>query len=125
MAGGTHPEEAFEALSDGIGRRDLFRAAAAIGAGAIAPAWMLSPGVEDAAAATDGPGPPVLQSGRGRRVGHYVTSTPDTVMWGFLPNRDARPVRTVRSGELVTFDTVSHEGILEDQGRDPVALLPG
>ena len=125
MAGGTHPEEAFEALSDGIGRRDLFRAAGAIGAGAIAPAWMLSPGVEDAAAATDGPGPPVLQSGRGRRVGHYVTSTPDTVMWGFLPNRDARPVRTVRSGELVTFDTVSHEGILEDQGRDPVAYFRG
>jgi acetamidase/formamidase len=29
-------------------------------------------------------------------------------------------VRTVRSGASVTFDTVSHEGILEDQGRDPV-----
>lgn len=40
--------------------------------------------------------------------------------WGFLPNRDAKAVRSVPSGALVTFDTVSHEGILEDQGRDPV-----
>ena len=28
--------------------------------------------------------------------------------------------RTLTSGAVVTFDTVSHEGILEDQGRDPV-----
>jgi acetamidase/formamidase len=119
------PEAAFETLSEGIGRRDLLRAAAAIGAGAIAPSWMLSPGIEDAAAATDGPGPRVLQSNRGRRLGHYVESTPQTVQWGYLPNRDSRPVRTVRSGSLVTFDTVSHEGILEDQGRDPVGYFRG
>jgi acetamidase/formamidase len=125
MTDGCEPEAAFEALSEGIGRRDLFRAAAAIGAGAIAPAWMLSPGVEDAAAAADGPGPRVLQSNRGRRVGHYVESTPRTVQWGYLPNRDAPPIRTVTSGSLVTFDTVSHEGILEDQGRDPVGYFRG
>src|SRR4051794_20316407 len=117
------PEAAFERLTEGLGRRDFLRAATAIGAGAIAPAWMLSPGVEDAAAAADGPGPRVLQSGRGQRAGHYVESTPETVQWGFLPNRDARPIRTVTSGSLVTFDTVSHEGILEDQGRDPVAYF--
>jgi acetamidase/formamidase len=121
MPEARNPEAAFEALSEGIGRRDLLRAATAIGAGAVAPAWMLSPGVEDAAgAAGDGPGPRVLQGGRGRRARRYVPSTPDTVRWGHLPNRDAKPVRTVRSGALVTFDTVSHEGILEDQGRDPV-----
>jgi acetamidase/formamidase len=125
MTDGYEPEAAFETLSEGIGRRELLTAAAAIGAGAIAPAWMLSPGVEDAAAAADGPGPRVLQSGRGRRVGHYVESTPETVRWGFLPNRDARPIRTVTSGSIVTFDTVSHEGILEDQGRDPVAYFRG
>ena len=118
-----HPEAAFELLSEGIGRRDLLLAATAIGAGAIAPAWMMSPGIEDAVAQSDGPGPRVLQSGRGRRDGHYITSRPDTVQWGSLPNRDAKPIRTVRSGELVTFDTVSHEGILEDQGRDPVAYF--
>ncbi len=116
------PEAAFEILSEGIGRRDLLRASAAIGLGAVAPAWMLSPGVEDAVAAAtgDGPGPRVLQSGRGRRPGHYVPSTPGSVRWGFLPNRDSVPVRRVASGSLVTFDTVSHEGILEDQGRNPV-----
>ena len=121
------PEEAFETLSQGIGRRDLLRASAAIGAGAIAPAWALSPGVEDAFAtvAGDGPGPRVLQSGRGRRSRQYVVSTAETIRWGFLPNRDAKPVRRVASGSLVTFDTVSHEGILEDQGRDPVRYFSG
>jgi acetamidase/formamidase len=123
MTDGHHPEAAFETLSDGIGRRDLLRAATAIGAGAIAPAWLMSPGIEDAVAQSDGPGPSVLQSARGRRVGHYIASPPDAVRWGHLPNRDAKPVRTVRSGDLVTFDTVSHEGILEDQGRDPVAYF--
>jgi acetamidase/formamidase len=51
--------------------------------------------------------------------GVYVPSTPDSVMWGALPNRDAQPLLTIPSGSVVTFDTVSHEGILEDQGRDP------
>ena len=52
--------------------------------------------------------------------GVYIPSTPDTVQWGFLPNRDTEPLLTVASGSVVTFDSVSHEGILEDQGRDPV-----
>ena len=52
--------------------------------------------------------------------GYYVPSTPETVRWGHLPNAASRPVLTVPSGSVVTFDTVSHEGILEDQGRDPV-----
>ena len=56
-------------------------------------------------------------------VGAYIPSTPQTVQWGSLPNRDARPLLTVASGTVVTFDTVSHEGILEDQGRDPVAYF--
>lgn len=51
--------------------------------------------------------------------GFYIPSTPDSVMWGALPNRDAQPLLSVASGSVVTFDTVSHEGILEDQGRDP------
>jgi acetamidase/formamidase len=53
------------------------------------------------------------------QTGLYVPSTPETVMWGALPNRDARALLSVASGAIVTFDTVSHEGILEDQGRDP------
>jgi acetamidase/formamidase len=128
-------EAAFEVLSEGIGRRDLLKATAAVGAGAVAPAWLLSPGVEQVFADphgvtrgeelefdTIGRRPPgrILQPGVGRRVGHYVRSTRETVMWGYLPNAASRPVRTVRSGALVTFDGVSHEGMLEDQGRDPL-----
>lgn len=41
--------------------------------------------------------------------------------WGYVPAIGAAPVLTMRSGQTVTIDTVSHEGILEDQGRDPVA----
>lgn len=56
-------------------------------------------------------------------AGYYVPSNPDTILWGYLPNRDSTPVLTVPSGSIVTFDTVSHEGILEDQGRDPVGYF--
>ena len=52
--------------------------------------------------------------------GYYVPSTVATVKWGSLPNSDAKAVLSVPSGSVVTFDTVSHEGILEDQGKDPV-----
>lgn len=55
-----------------------------------------------------------------RSDGTYIPSTPDTVQWGTLPNRESDPLVTVSSGAVITFDTVSHEGILEDQGRDPV-----
>lgn len=56
-------------------------------------------------------------------AGFYVPSTSETILWGYLPNRDSEPVLTVSSGSIVTFDTVSHEGILEDQGRDPLAYF--
>ncbi|MBF0659812.1 acetamidase/formamidase family protein [Psychrobacter sp. NG25] len=49
---------------------------------------------------------------------YYVPSTLDTITWGYLPNKDAKPIMSVASGSVVTFDTVSHEGLLEDQGRD-------
>lgn len=55
----------------------------------------------------------------------YVPSTPESVLWGRLPcERDlAAPVARVAPGSEVTFDTLSHEGILEDQGRDPRAFF--
>lgn len=49
---------------------------------------------------------------------YYVPSTLDTIQWGYLPNRDAKHLLTVPSGSYVTFDTISHEGLLEDQGRN-------
>jgi acetamidase/formamidase len=48
----------------------------------------------------------------------YVPSTLNTIKWGYLPNRLDAPVLQVPSGATVVFDTVSHEGLLEDQGRD-------
>src|SRR5471032_2514487 len=51
---------------------------------------------------------------------YYVPTTLETAHWGSLSNADSKPVLTVPSGSVVTVDTVSHEGILEDQGRDPV-----
>lgn len=66
--------------------------------------------------------PTQLEEGR-YSGNYYVPSTLDTVTWGYLPNRTFQPVLTVPSGSTVTVDTISHEGILEDQGRDPAAYF--
>ncbi|MET9909316.1 acetamidase/formamidase family protein [Streptomyces sp. NPDC006476] len=66
----------------------------------------------------------LLQPGFGPLDGdHYLPADPSRVHWGLLPNATAKPALTVRTGETVTFDTISHEGILEDQGRDPAAYF--
>ncbi|HET9170895.1 MAG TPA: acetamidase/formamidase family protein [Actinospica sp.] len=59
------------------------------------------------------------------RARHYLPVSPSTVLWGRLPCELDTPVLTVDPGDEVTIDTVSHEGILEDQGRDPVAYFTG
>ena len=67
---------------------------------------------------------PILQPGAGPVPGdHYLRATPDTVLWGRLPCATDAPVLRVGSGESVTFDTVSHEGILDDQGKAPAAYF--
>ncbi|MFD6293383.1 acetamidase/formamidase family protein [Streptomyces sp. NPDC060235] len=53
----------------------------------------------------------------------HLPTTPKTARWGTLPHPGSSPVLIVRDGETVTVDTVSHEGILEDQGRDPVRFF--
>lgn len=53
----------------------------------------------------------------------HLGSTPDDVLWGRLPSRTDAAVRTVDPGTVVTVDTVSHEGLLPDQGSDPVAFF--
>lgn len=54
-----------------------------------------------------------------RSADFYVPATPETVSWGSLPNNASQPILTVPPGAVITFDTLSHEGILEDQGKDP------
>lgn len=68
---------------------------------------------------------PVAGSSIKLKSDFYVPATPETIRWGYLPDNAAKPILTVPSGATVTFDTVSHEGILEDQGRDPAKYFGG
>ncbi len=66
----------------------------------------------------------VLQPGLGPiRSSVYLPADPAAVLWGRLPCEADPPVLTVEPGAEVTIDTISHEGIHEDQGRDPVAFF--
>lgn len=53
----------------------------------------------------------------------YVPATGDNVLWGRLPCAADTPILTIASGTTVTIDTISHEGVLEDQGRDPLTFF--
>lgn len=66
----------------------------------------------------------ILQPGVGEIPGsHYLRATPETVLWGRLPCAADAAVLTVAAGDTVTIDTVSHEGVLDDQGKDPLAFF--
>jgi acetamidase/formamidase len=106
-------------LTSALGRRTFLGAALTVGAsGALAAIPLEEHPV--AAAAT---GPDVLQPGAGPTEGRYVQASPQTVQWGELPNRRTPPITEVPSGSVVTIDTISHEGLLEDQGRNPLAYF--
>ncbi|MBD1914828.1 MULTISPECIES: acetamidase/formamidase family protein [Cyanophyceae] len=53
-----------------------------------------------------------------------VQSVPGNVIWGELFKPDSEPILTVKSGDRIRMETVSHEGILADQG-DTVEFLTG
>src|SRR4051794_12015128 len=121
-------QDAASLLTEGIGRRGLLRAAGVLAAaGVVESTGALSPASAAGLTATGGKVGPVrtLQPGVGRTAGTYVQSLPDQVYWGKLPNRLSKPVAVVRSGDLVSVDTISHEGILEDQGKDPLGYFRG
>jgi acetamidase/formamidase len=68
----------------------------------------------------------ILQPGAGAIPGdHYLSATPGSVLWGRLPCETDAAVLRVAPGETVTIDTVSHEGILDDQGKDPRTFFAG
>jgi acetamidase/formamidase len=50
----------------------------------------------------------------------HVPSRPETIVWGEFPI-DRPPVATVRPGEVVRIDTLSHQGSTQDQ--EPVEYL--
>lgn len=58
-------------------------------------------------------------AGGSTEASYRVESTTDNVVWGAIdPTKD--PIETVPSGSTVEIETISHEGILEDQGDGPV-----
>ncbi len=124
MSHSTSPEldhqDSADDVSGRLGRRALLGAAAA---GALGSTALIPSGPAQAAPRPRSGRVRVLQPGVGRTRGRYVRALPDEVYWGKLPNRDSEPVAVVHSGAVVTMDTISHEGVLEDQGQDPRAFF--
>ncbi|WP_238385153.1 acetamidase/formamidase family protein [Nesterenkonia muleiensis] len=63
----------------------------------------------------------ILQPGEALpdHTAHYLSAELEHIFWGRLPCGTDSPVLSIDPGESVVIDTISHEGILEDQGRDP------
>lgn len=118
-------KEAAEIIERAVGQRGLLGAAAAMGAIAtLGGSPNRAFGAPKATTSTGGGDfyRGVLQPGKGQIAGrHYLSSRTEDVLWGYVPTVHATPVMTIGSGETITIDALSHEGILEDQGRDPVA----
>ncbi len=122
--------EMTSALIGRLGRRGFMRAVATIGAGAgVAGVGVAcshgsaSPALSSTAPAALGAITP-LQPGPGTHSGDmYLSSQPDQVLWGYVPNVHSAPVIRMRSGQTITIDALSHEGIMEDQGRNPVEFF--
>lgn len=47
---------------------------------------------------------------------YVVSSTPENVIWGELFKPSSNPILRVKSGDRIVMQTISHEGILPDQG---------
>ncbi|GAA1817893.1 acetamidase/formamidase family protein [Nesterenkonia flava] len=56
---------------------------------------------------------------------HYLPAEPQNVFWGRLPCAADAPVLRLSAGETAVVDTLSHEGLLEDQGSDPLRYFTG
>ena len=68
--------------------------------------------------------PHALQPGSGPiRAAEYLPASLENVLWGRLPCAADAAVLSVDPGTEVTIDTISHEGLMEDQGRDPSAYF--
>jgi len=68
--------------------------------------------------------PAILQPHSGQiRAATYLPADPAAVFWGRLPCASDEPVLEVDPDTEVTIDTISHEGVLDDQGSDPVAFF--
>lgn len=67
---------------------------------------------------------PILNPHQGPiRSDTYLPLDPARAFWGRLPSGADEPALEVVDGAVVTLDTLSHEGLLDDQGSDPVAFF--
>jgi acetamidase/formamidase len=111
-------------LVTGAERERLYQGLAAAhgpqarGSVATPSSWHL-PGPSDQAALAARKAGLVRQGPQGLHIG----CGPETVHWGYLSGA-SDPVARVASGAVVTIDTVSHEGLLSDQG-EPSAFFTG
>lgn len=118
-------DELARALGAGLSRRAMLRATAgAVAVGGLS-AGVASSAPAQASGQRGGKRFRVLQPGVGKAPGLYIEANADEISWGKLPNRNTSPVAVVDSGAVVTMDTVSHEGVLEDQGKDPRDFFAG
>ena len=111
-----------EKLESVLGRRKFIKSIAALGAmSSTAPLVGCNTAASQVAAKEKSrQSGEILQPGKGTiRGDHYLPSTPDNVLWGYVPGTGEEPTLRMKSGETLTVDTVSHEGLMEDQGRDP------
>lgn len=65
----------------------------------------------------------ILQPHSGPIRARYLPADPARLLWGRLPCEGDEPVIEVGLGDELTVDTISHEGLLEDQGSDPAAFF--
>jgi acetamidase/formamidase len=66
----------------------------------------------------------LLQPGRGEIPADvYVSGDPETLRWGRFPVPGDDPIARIADAGAVTVDTVSHEGLLGDQGADAVEFF--
>ena len=104
-----------DTIVDGVGRRDFVRAVAAIGAG-VGVAGVAAGCTNTGSAASTLGAVRVLQPGEGTIGGnHYLQSTPDQVLWGYVPNVHAKPVLQMKSGETITIDAVNEQSPVRGQ----------
>ncbi|MCW2916372.1 MAG: hypothetical protein JWN52_4440 [Actinomycetia bacterium] len=95
-----------------LSRRTLLTGSAAV-IGATTAAVVSAPAAEAAAAR------PVVPMPRGKKRVH-LPSRPETVHWGYM-DAALPPVLRVRPGDVVTIDTLSHQGMIN--GTDPVTFF--
>ncbi|WP_235830740.1 acetamidase/formamidase family protein [Arthrobacter cheniae] len=133
--------DAAETLVSGLGRRRFMGVVAAFGTltaatgctstQAAAPGGSGTASAAGTASGAAGSTPSggfgeILQPNSGTISGDaYLASTPEDVLWGYVPTVHATPVLSIPSGQTVTIDALSHEGILEDQGRNPLEYFGG